>query len=773
MDSVPHGTASRCGRKEGEIPVPPGIRVPLIPALLMACVLIHPACTNRAFAADGEVRVRVADGLQIKVDGDKDDDWWIESSADLRDWMTLTNLGPLLSGNETNAPWRALGQVTGNGGFYRARKTGGLYDPTLLRTISLTFTQANWSNLLATARTAGTYVYGELLTVDNGATNPGIGARFRGNTSFTGMGGPGGGGSGPPKKSIALAVDYVHTNADLMNFNSLNFNNAYGDETIMREAVYFNIMRLYTVCPAACLVKLFINGQYRGVYSCAQQQNGDLIREYFPSDDGDRWRAPNMDGSGAFVYLGNTNRSTYASHYELKSTFHTNAWPRLIQAIYAFNTAPTNRLRDAAEEVIAVDRWLWFLALENIFADDDSYWNKGSDYMLYYEPESGRFHPVEHDGNEAFVARDASLSPTQGSTGTSRPVLSRLLGNAELRQRYFAHMRTVLRESFNPANTIALINQFASLSSNAIASDPFRGYTSMTTYSTDLNALKTFISNRYNYLVNHAELKPVPPEIVEVYAPTSNLAAGEIPFVTARVLPVGTNGLDSVWLYHRGLSYGKFAYTRMFDDGAHGDGAAGDGIFGAATTNYPGDAKVRFYVEARSANPAKAAVFSPERAEQETYSYRVVLSKAPATSVVLNEFMAENDETIADPQGDYDDWIELRNLTDSAVSLDGLYLSDDPARPHKWEFPAGTTIPANGYLLVWADEDGSDAPGLHASFKLSSAGEAVYLNSQNETLDSITFDALQPDTAFGRSPADAQQWTVVTPTPGAENRQGR
>lgn len=36
------------------------------------------------------------------------------------------------------------------------------------------------------------------------------------------------------------------------------------------------------------------------------------------------------------------------------------------------------------------------------------------------------------------------------------------------------------------------------------------------------------------------------------------------------------------------------------------------------------------------------------------------------------------------------------------------------ASPHKWEFPAGTTIPANRYLLVWADEDGSDSPGLHA-----------------------------------------------------------
>jgi spore coat protein CotH len=131
-------------------------------------------------------------------------------------------------------------------------------------------------------------------------------------------------------------------------------------------------------------------------------------------------------------YLGNTNVSTYRSLYELKDGDSTNALPRLINAIYVLNATATNLLRDKVEDVLAVDRWLWFLALENVFADDDSYWNKGADYMMYYEPESGRLHPVEHDGNEAFVPGDASLSPVQGDNNSARPVLRRLLGIPEL-----------------------------------------------------------------------------------------------------------------------------------------------------------------------------------------------------------------------------------------------------------------------------------------------------------------------------------------------------
>jgi hypothetical protein len=479
-------------------------------------------------------------------------------------------------------------------------------------------------------------------------------------------------------------------------------------------------------------------------------------------------------GSSALAYLGNTNLTAYRANYELTSDFNTNAWPRLINAIYVLNTTATNLLRDKVEEVLAVDRWLWFLAVENVFADDDSYFNKGADYMFYYEPESGRIHPVEHDGNEAFFAGDAQLSPVQGATASNRPVLRRLLSLPELRQRYLAHMRTVLQEYFNPTVMIPLINQYSALSVTAIAADPKKGYTSMIVYTNDLNALKTFVTQRFTFLTNHAELKPVPPDIVAVYAPTSSPTASEIPYVTAEVRAHGTNGLDSVWLYHRGKPYGRFAAVQMFDDGAHQDGAADDDVFGAATTNYPAGTKARFYVEARSANPVKAACFAPRRAEQETYSYRVAITTASNTPIVINELMASNTGTLADPQGEYDDWIELRNVTDQEVDLTGRYLSDEPNHPRKWPFPAGTRIAANGYLLVWADEDTTDTPGLHASFKLSSSdGDEIFLTDTdanlNAVLDSVVFGPQETDRSYGRTAADPDEFDFMRPTPGLAN----
>ncbi len=145
--------------------------------------------------------------------------------------------------------------------------------------------------------------------------------------------------------------------------------------------------------------------------------------------------------------------------------------------------------------------------------------------------------------------------------------------------------------------------------------------------------------------------------------------------------------------------------------------------------------------------------------------------------VVINELMADNDNTIADPQGDYDDWLELHNLTDMALPLTGLYLSDKEDNPTKWQFPEGTEIPANGYLIVWLDEDHDDenaTEGLHANFKLSKGGETAMLVDTdargNQVLDSITFEEQETDVAFGRWPNGAGDFQVVLPTPGEANK---
>jgi len=156
-------------------------------------------------------------------------------------------------------------------------------------------------------------------------------------------------------------------------------------------------------------------------------------------------------------------------------------------------------------------------------------------------------------------------------------------------------------------------------------------------------------------------------------------------------------------------------------------------------------------------------------------AYWLELPPVPAT-LVINEFMADNDGTIADPQNEYDDWIEIYNYGTSTIDLGGMYLTDELANTTKWQFPSDTYIGVGDYLLIWADEDIDDNPnGLHASFKLSAGGEEIGLyDTDGVTLiDSISFVEQDEDISYGRYTDGTDNWyNMDDPTPEFSNTVG-
>jgi hypothetical protein len=139
----------------------------------------------------------------------------------------------------------------------------------------------------------------------------------------------------------------------------------------------------------------------------------------------------------------------------------------------------------------------------------------------------------------------------------------------------------------------------------------------------------------------------------------------------------------------------------------------------------------------------------------------------------INEFMASNDATIADPAGEFDDWIEIYNESQNLIDLSGMFLTDNPGNLDKWNFPAGTNINAEDFLIIWCDEDGDKAQdGLHANFKLSAGGEYIALVDTDSLsiIDHITFAAQSTDVSFGRNTDGGDTWIAFNDaTPGYSN----
>jgi len=149
-----------------------------------------------------------------------------------------------------------------------------------------------------------------------------------------------------------------------------------------------------------------------------------------------------------------------------------------------------------------------------------------------------------------------------------------------------------------------------------------------------------------------------------------------------------------------------------------------------------------------------------------------------AIPLTINEFMASNSKSVEDPQGDYDDWIEIHNFGADAIDVGGMYLTDNMSVPTKWRIPgddaASTIIPAGGYLLIWADNDIADA-GLHANFKLDANSDEIALSDQlgSTLIDSVVFAEQSSNISYGRFPDSGTTWRFFpAPTPGTQNDGG-
>lgn len=146
---------------------------------------------------------------------------------------------------------------------------------------------------------------------------------------------------------------------------------------------------------------------------------------------------------------------------------------------------------------------------------------------------------------------------------------------------------------------------------------------------------------------------------------------------------------------------------------------------------------------------------------------------AEKSGLILNEIMPSNKITLEDCFGRHPDWVEIFNASAQAISLDGVCLSDKKKELDRYTFPEGLTLQPNEYLVVFCSGLKKNVDGeLHAPFKLSAAGEAVYLSRDGQIIDSVLFDAMESDTSLCYT-GEGTYAVSFTPTPGAKNQAGR
>ncbi|MBX3375486.1 MAG: CotH kinase family protein [Phycisphaeraceae bacterium] len=579
-----------------------------------------------------------------------------------------------------------------------------LYDPTVLRTFAFQFHDPNWMTLLRNNYVSQTNILADL-TVD-GITYNSVGVRIRGNTSYTAL--P----AGSEKFSLNVDVDFVNPNQSIQGYSSLNLNNGWRDPTFCREAMYNTYVSQFIPNPRANQVVVTLNGANWGVYVNVQQFNKKMLSTHFADTNGLRIKCANNPNGPGLTYNG-TNPAGY-SGYEIKDDGGlADPWGALIAVCNAVTNGNLANWSTTIDPLFAVDPSTWSVVLENYLTDDDSYINKGADFMTYRNPTDSRTFLLQTDANETFT--QTSWAITRNFTATNKPVLSRVLSVAENRQRYMAHYRTVKQDMtwayFGPKFT-AMRN----LIDAAVQADPKKLY-SYTLFQNNFTqtvtmpysglaggsiiGLQQFVEQRATFLNSQAELVANGPTISSVTPSSTSPDPANPVTITAVVAPNGSP-LSGVDLYYRPSPTGTFQRVAMNNLGS------GNYSVVLPITASPGQ-RVSYYVRAVSANTYLSQSFFPARTEWAPLKIEYTFGASGGMRITEYMYSGTNGE-----------FVEFTNRSKSPVDMTGWSMDDDHATPGAFSLSAlGTVQPGESVIVTEANAETFRAAwGLSPSVKI-------------------------------------------------------
>ena len=655
-----------------------------------------------------------------------------------------------------------------------------LYDPNQITLIEITFPQNNWDQILDNYYAAGN---GDRLLAKveiNGIEFDSVGVRYRGGSTYD---------PANAKNPLNIKLDHVK-NQSYQGYDVLKLGNGAKDPSWLREVLTFDVARHYMEAPLANYASVYVNGNFLGLYNNVESINSGFFEDRFLiNSDNPRFECSptysfsnpplnppfgcNTGQGSSLQYLGN-GIICYFDHYAIQSS---SGWEALRDLTLQLQNNP-----NTARQVLDLDRFIWMSALNSLLANLDSYLGAGTRNYYIGKADNGRFVPVPDDMNQSFarfpwttIAQASgpqpplnfytNLDPYLGANNNSKPLLQAIFNNPTWKRMYTAHLRTMIAEMFNSG----WFEQRAAALQNLIGDEVFSDANHFYTYNQFLQNLNSTVVDAYDgedayglvplmegrvaYLLGLPEFQAAPPVISTVTADPAQPQPGTS--VTIRA-PVAN--ATAVTLGYRNTVKDMFELVPMFDDGSHGDGAANDGVFGAQVMVPVGG--IQYYVYAEN---SQAGMFSPQRAEFEFYNLNTF------GNVVINELMAANQTTAADQNGQYDDWAEFYNNSTSTINLSGWYLSDNLQQLNKWQFPNGVFLNPGEFLIVWVDDDETQA-GLHASFNLNASGEALVLVTPNQTIaDQVIFGAQTPDVSLSRCPNGTGSFVKTAPSFGADN----
>jgi len=599
-----------------------------------------------------------------------------------------------------------------------------------------------------------------------------VGFRLRGNTSRASA-----------KKSFKVSFNTFESGREYRGLDKMNLNGEHNDPTIMRAKLSWDIFEKIDIpAPRANHVKLYINDEYYGLYMNVEHIDDEFVKDRFGSDIGNLYKSLwpadlSYRGENPDEYkLTSGNRRAY----ELKTNEEEDDYSDLASLISFLENSNTQTFISEIERYINVDGVIRWMAIDILTGNWDNYWYNQNNYYLYFNTTGDRFEFIPYDYDNTFgidwVGQDWGIRDINnwGPNGANRPLTNRILEVEDYRNRLNYYIDKFIAEFFNEETLFPEIDRLKALTEAAAEEDTYRSLDwgfDIDDYHSSFNSelgghvdygLKPYITTRVNSALEQVQLENIAPifQSVNIEAPSDSIINFYVSILDEDIDRVSL--IVPVW---EGLFFVTTPIFEMKDDGIGIDKNAGDGIFSFQLIfdqHIP--EFIQFYFRATDSEDLSS--------KYPTFSDITYELNTSINSIVINEFLADNESGLQDDSGAYEDWIELYNPTDQAVNLTNYFLTDDFSVPNKWALP-DTTMQSGSYLLLWADNDDEEGI-LHTNFGLNNAGEqlGIYFEDDQNMLvvDTLSFGSQSNDISFGRSFDGSDEFVFFdAPTPGFKN----
>ncbi len=570
-------------------------------------------------------------------------------------------------------------------------------------------------------------------------------------------------------KKKSFKISFRAFDFDDREFNGIrkiNLNSDFQDPNLMRSKTCTELFRKMGVAAARVgYAKLYINDEYRGLFANYEEFDKNFLKSRFNNKDGNLYKCPEK---ATMMYRPNQDYGS-TGYYELITNEDLNDYSDLAHFIDILNNTSDEEFVTEIEKVLNIDRQLMWIACNVLLGAWDDYWNLAKNYYFYHDILTGQFYYIPHDydgslGTDWYHGHIAHGNPYNWSRNDDRPMVERLLAVPEYRKKYTQYLFLVCSWAFSIEAMEPEIDRTADLIRETLTNDPYwpadHGWLESDFDESLIQAiprgnvdygLKENINLRresallqlddFGPFIDLLEQEPMEPQNSDTV------------HVSAFVFDDGQ--IDSVKLiYEMG---GIKNVVEMEDDDE-------DSFY---TCKIPPSASgVKYYIEATDLSGLSSRL--PAR-EKDFFTYNEIYLP---TELFVNEILAKNDSTKLDEYGENDDWFEIYNPNDIPIDLHGMYVTDDLTEPTKWRLN-NISIPANGFLLLWADKDPEQGAN-HVGFKLDKDGEKIGLfetdEKNNALIDAVTFGVQSSGISFGRINDGLEEWKYFDkPTPGRGN----